>query len=282
MIIITWNVQWCRGMDGHVDPGRIAHTARKLADFDVLCLQEVAINFAGLPGSRGEDQMAELSAALPGYIGLFLPATDVDDGRGSRRQFGNAIFSRSAPAQAFRHLLPWPADESVPSMQRGALEAIVRGPRGPLRILSTHLEYYSALQRMTQVAHLLHLHEEACAQAERPRPSGEAGSPTQAVARPASAMLCGDCNFKPDSAEYARLTAAPVRAGIPGWIDAWSACNPGRPHPPTFFVHDPSESAYCCDFVFVTDDLVPSLRSIVVPQEIDASDHQPVVVLLED
>jgi endonuclease/exonuclease/phosphatase family metal-dependent hydrolase len=167
-------------------------------------------------------------------------------------------------------------------MQRGALEAIVRGPGGPLRILSTHLEYYSALQRMTQVGHLLHLHEEACSHAARPRQSGEAGSPTEAVVRPASAILCGDCNFKPDSAEYARLTAPPARAGVPRWIDAWSACNPGQPHPPTFFVHDPGEPAYCCDFVFVTDDLVPSLRSIVMPQEIDASDHQPVVVTLED
>ncbi len=94
MNVITWNVQWCRGVDGTVDPARIARVARALADFDVLCLQEVAINFPGLAGSRGENQMAELSAALPGYLQLFGVATDLDDGRGGRSQFGNAIFTR--------------------------------------------------------------------------------------------------------------------------------------------------------------------------------------------
>ena len=31
-------------------PGPHRTQAREIADFDVLCLQEVAINFAGLPG----------------------------------------------------------------------------------------------------------------------------------------------------------------------------------------------------------------------------------------
>jgi endonuclease/exonuclease/phosphatase family metal-dependent hydrolase len=39
---ISWNVQWCRGMDGRVDPKRIAAEARRLADPDVICLQELA------------------------------------------------------------------------------------------------------------------------------------------------------------------------------------------------------------------------------------------------
>jgi endonuclease/exonuclease/phosphatase family metal-dependent hydrolase len=42
MKLITWNIQWCRGCDGLVDPVRIIHTVRQLADFDVLCLQEVS------------------------------------------------------------------------------------------------------------------------------------------------------------------------------------------------------------------------------------------------
>ena len=55
MKLITWNIQWCRGCDGRVDPRRIIEHARALADFDVLCLQEVAHNFPGLDGSSGED-----------------------------------------------------------------------------------------------------------------------------------------------------------------------------------------------------------------------------------
>ena len=29
MKLLTWNVQWCRGMDGKVDPGRIAAQVRE-------------------------------------------------------------------------------------------------------------------------------------------------------------------------------------------------------------------------------------------------------------
>ena len=57
MRLLTWNVQWCRGLDGVVDPARIAREARRLADPDVLCLQEVSVGFISLPGSHGENQV---------------------------------------------------------------------------------------------------------------------------------------------------------------------------------------------------------------------------------
>ena len=40
MKLITWNIQWGRGVDGRVDLDRIVRTARAMADFDVLCVQE--------------------------------------------------------------------------------------------------------------------------------------------------------------------------------------------------------------------------------------------------
>jgi endonuclease/exonuclease/phosphatase family metal-dependent hydrolase len=30
--LLSWNIQWCRGMDGRVDPERIARTAKALRD----------------------------------------------------------------------------------------------------------------------------------------------------------------------------------------------------------------------------------------------------------
>jgi endonuclease/exonuclease/phosphatase family metal-dependent hydrolase len=47
-------------------------------------------------------------------------------------------------------------------------------------------------------------------------------------------------------------------------------------------VHERKEGQlpYCCDYVFVTEDLVPRLRSITVDSENRASDHQPVIVEL--
>ena len=67
MKLVTWNIQWCRGCDGKVDPRRIVDHARALADFDVLCLQEVAANYPSLAGSSGEDQFRELAGLLPAF-----------------------------------------------------------------------------------------------------------------------------------------------------------------------------------------------------------------------
>lgn len=277
MKLITWNIQWCRGTDGRVDPERVARSAIALGDFDVLCLQEVAIGFRGLGGSSGEDQMAALSAALAGWRGHYAAATDLDDGAGGRRQFGNAIFTRLPVLQVFRHALPWPADPSTPSMARVALELVVQASFGPVRVVSTHLEYYSATVRAAQIEALRRLHQEACAHARAPRPSGDPGEPFDAVPRSRSALVCGDFNCTPDGPEHARMTA-PFGGDPPPFADAWEALHPDTPHPPTVGVHMDNLPLATFDFVFLTDDLVPRLRSIAIDADVQASDHQPVQV----
>lgn len=67
MRLISWNVQWCRGMDGRVDPKRIAAEARRLADPDVICLQELARNFPDMEGSAGEDDLLFAESFEPRY-----------------------------------------------------------------------------------------------------------------------------------------------------------------------------------------------------------------------
>ena len=42
MKLITWNIQWGLGMDHQCDLARMVVHARSMADFDVLCLQEVS------------------------------------------------------------------------------------------------------------------------------------------------------------------------------------------------------------------------------------------------
>ena len=64
MKLITWNIQWGRGIDGRVDLARIVAHARAMADFDVLNVQEVADNFPGLAGNDDSDQFAQLAALL--------------------------------------------------------------------------------------------------------------------------------------------------------------------------------------------------------------------------
>src|SRR4051812_19822893 len=138
--IITWNIQWGLGIDGSVDLRRIVDEAHAIADFDVLCLQEVSDYFSDLKGNGGANQFAELARLLPGYTAVEGVALDVPDGAGRRRRFGNMILSRLPVAQVLRYTLPWEA-ASTRNMPRLLLEAVVEGPSGPLRVMTTHLEY---------------------------------------------------------------------------------------------------------------------------------------------
>jgi len=127
MRLLTWNVQWCRGVDGKVDPARIAASARATGA-DVLCLQEVAIGFPDLPGSTGENQVEALMRELAGYAAFFGSAVDLPGEAGKRRRFGNMLFSRLPVGRVLRHALPWCPSDEAPSMPRGALDAVLAAP----------------------------------------------------------------------------------------------------------------------------------------------------------
>ena len=275
MRLLTWNVQWCRGIDGVVDPARIAREARRF-DPDVACFQEVSVGFTDLPGSRGEDQVAQLERELPGYALFFVPAVDIP-GPGGRNRFGNVLASRLPVGRVLRHALPWLPTTS-PSMPRAALEAVILDPAGPVRVTTTHLEFYSSGNRAAQIERLRELHDPT----NREASAGENEGPYRRQARPASAIVCGDFNLPPQDPLHARFTEAFV-SGAPKLIDSWPALNPGKPHPHTFRVHERGEgqSPYCCDYVFVSEDLAPRLRAISVDGANPASDHQPVIVELE-
>src|SRR5919107_5438256 len=187
--IITWNIQWGLGIDGSVDLRRIVDEAHAFADFDVLCLQEVSDNFSDLKGNRGLNQFAELARFLPGYTAVEGVALDVPDGAGGRRRFGNIILSRLPVAQVLRYTLPW---EAAPTrnMPRLLLEAAIETPSGPVRIMTTHLEYSSSTLRRAQVDGIREAHRTACARVATPREEGPGTYTLFPIA--ASAVLTGD------------------------------------------------------------------------------------------
>ncbi len=282
MKLLSWNIQWGRGIDGCVDLARIVRTIHQLGDFDVVCLQEVAVNFPGLPGTHGENQVTELAKLLPGYTALYGIATDVPDGHGGRSQFGNAIFTRLPVGQVWRHLLPWKPEPTTPSMQRVLVEAVVTADTGPLRILTTHLEYYSQCQREAQIEAIRNLHREACAMSQRQLLDKEQGGTFEVFPRPAEALLCGDLNFPATASERAQILT-PFNDGTLNFHDAWPVIHPGIPHTPTVGIHSLEfvEGPECFDFVFITDGLVNRLRAYGTDTETKASDHQPVWVEFE-
>ncbi|MCW5745465.1 MAG: endonuclease/exonuclease/phosphatase family protein [Alphaproteobacteria bacterium] len=279
MKLITWNIQFGLGVDGRNDVARIIAEARRIADFDVLCLQEVADNFPHLKGSRGENQFAAIARLLPGYTAIEGAAVDVPAPEGRRRRFGNLLLSRLPVGQVLRHALPWEAD-ATKSMPRLLIEAVVSAPFGLLRVMTTHLEFYSTRQRAAQVEGIRDAHRQTCARTVRPpMPSDNMFEPYPVAA---SAILTADFNMRSSDPSYTRLSA-PFDGGAPRFVDAWTLRHPGEPHPMSFCVHDQRyDQPHCCDFIFVTEDLAPRVTRIVYDTETQVSDHQPVLVELQD
>lgn len=283
MKLVTWNTQWCCGLDGVVDPRRIARTARALADFDVLCLQEIAVNYPRLPGNAGHDQPAVLASLLPGFELFFAPGVDEWQG-GRRRRFGNLIATRLPVVQVQQHALPYPADPMAESMPRVCLVATVIDPRlGPVRVMTTHLEYFSRTQRMAQARALRDLHAQYCALAAAPPKPTRDGSPFETKVHTAHAVLCGDFNHAPHEPEHAAILKPFSLPHAHGQLwDSWTLLHGNAAHAPTFQLFDrtygPSPAAY--DFVFVSDSLKSRVRSLDIDAATQASDHQPVAVEL--
>ena len=285
MKLITWNVQWCCGVDGKVDPARIVTEARRQADFDVLCLQEIADNYPHprLAGSAGEDQFALLSRLLPEYTAIPGVATDHPSDNGRRRRFGNMIFSRLPVQQIYRYMLPYPADPDFLGMPRMALEAVVTTPFGDVRVITTHLEYYSAKKRNAQIDALREIYAQGYHYSLGLRVTGTDGGPFQTYPRPAATIITGDFNMDPDDPGHAAMLV-PFKDGTPPLRDAWMEAHPGVPHAATMCIYqkiNPKAPGYCCDFIFVSDNLKARLRDVTVDQELQASDHQPVVLTLD-
>jgi endonuclease/exonuclease/phosphatase family metal-dependent hydrolase len=265
--IVTWNIQNGKGCDGVTDLARIARVIKAMGEADVICLQEIARNDPAFDG--GADQVAQLQALFPGYAAVFGVAL-----WRSERQYGNLILSRLPVLQAFNHLLPHPAEGGIKHMQRQAIEAVVQTRAGPLRVVTTHLEYYSAAHRAAQIARLREVQEEVAA--NEAHPAKPATSPYDAVPRPASLVLCGDFNLAPDDAQYRGLFQPPL-------ADAWRAFRRNEPDPKTTGLHDRVQwpmGGHCRDYFAVTADVAARIASIEMEASTDASDHQPLRMVL--
>ena len=124
IVVATYNVHRCVGLDGRHDPSRIAAVVREM-QVDAIALQEVDSRAAV---QQGVDQFAFLASAT-GMRPIAGPTL-----RGHRGHYGNAVLTR-LPILETRRL-----DLSVPGREpRGALgvELDVRGQK--LALIATHL-----------------------------------------------------------------------------------------------------------------------------------------------
>lgn len=286
MKILTWNVQWCRGIDGRVDPARIVAEVHRLApDADVVCLQEVGDFYPDprLPGSDGSDQFRHLAELLPGFTAVEGVAVDQPGEHGRRRRFGNLLLSRLPVKQVYRWLLPLPCEPGVAGMPRIAIEAVVAAPFGDVRVLTTHLEWYSIVQRRAQVEELRRIYADGHAHARDGRiVMGLEKGPFETLLRPKATVICGDFNLEYDSREHARMLA-PFEDGTPALANAWDLVHPGEPYPATFCIHNvmPGYDRLHCDFFFVDPESARRVAGWQIDQDTQASDHQPVILTLK-
>ncbi|MEM7225007.1 MAG: endonuclease/exonuclease/phosphatase family protein [Pseudomonadota bacterium] len=285
MKLVTYNIRYAFGQDERYDLARVAATVEGA---DLIAFQEVERNWRR---SGMADQPAELARLLPGYYWAYGPAFDVDashsNGDGSihnrRRQFGTMLLSK-APIRATRlFVLPKLHSRCDFNMTTGALEGVVELAGRPIRIYSLHLSSLSSADRLIQLDALLALHRQAAGEGgawtgEHSARShdwacGEAPPPM-----PEEAILLGDFNCEPDSAEYRKLTSNGASL-----VDAWAAAGE---EPEDGITWSPYPGArpnreMRLDYCFLSSPLESVVRKSWVDRGACGSDHYPLWIELD-
>ena len=269
-------------MDGRIDLHRIADVVKQDGLPEVLCLQEVSRNDPET--ANGSDQLSELQKLFPNYEIFYGASQNRSGGKdGGRRQFGNLILTRRSPLQVLHHLLPSPADPKARFMSRQTTEIVISTDSGALRLMNTHLEFFSEKQQLAQVQRIRDLHEEACAQT---RESGLdfPNTPFARIQRPENMVICGDFNFVSESASYRLITSA-FPEHVPDLVDAWDVVHAENNRSPTCGIFDHKqwkEGPHCRDYFFISQNLSPQVNQVSVNTETAASDHQPIRITFEE
>ena len=272
MRIVTYNIGYGMGPDGESTLDRVAEA---VDGADIIALQEIERFW---PRSGMVDQPRLLGKRLPGYWWVFGPNIDLHSAEtfpgeqaDRRRQFGNMLLAKR-PILASRNI-PLARCSHLPySMQRGAVEGIVNANGSTLRVYSTHLCYLSAETRLAQIAAIREAHEAAAR--EGGAWAGE--HPDKAVGWivgdeplvPEEAVLLGDMNFLPGSAEYVEHVA-PDATEPCGFVDGWRAIGRGDVEGITKPGHGR------IDYGLVSPSLVPRIRDAWVDHDATGSDHLP-------
>ena len=279
--LVSWNIQYGKGVDGRIDLGRIAETVHKDGLPDVLCLQEVSRNYPST--DEGADQVKELEKIFPDYESFFGAVHDRSGGKEkTRKQFGNLVLTRLSPVQVLHHLLPSPADPKARFMSRQIAELVIPANTTELRVMTTHLEFFSEIQQFAQIQRIREIHEEASCQFHFPG-KDMPDTPFELVKRPENTVICGDFNFTPDSTSYRKMTARFSEKNM-DLVDAWRTHQKDNAHTPTCGIFDHKQwkkGPHCRDYFFISQSLAQKINQVSVNTETDASDHQPIRLVLD-
>lgn len=295
MKIVSYNIRYGLGKDQRIDLARIAHAVRGA---DVIALQEVERNWPRPEAQSLEDQPQILADLLPEYYWVFVPAFDVDASTtmpnghvvNRRRQHGVMLLAKTPVLSARPLVLPKHAHEDLFNMRMGALEGVVAPNGSALRVYVVHFGYLTDEERMVQLDALLSWIAAAPAEGGAwsgpPHPLPESWTNGEmAPPLPASAVLLGDFNARPDSSVYARITgdANKTTQTSEPFLDTWVAAG-HEVHAGITFpgVGSRGREVNCrIDHCFVTPDLASSVSAAWIDSEAQGSDHQPIWIELK-
>lgn len=287
MKYVTYNIQYGIGLDGRYDIGRIAEAVRGA---DVIALQEVTRNN---PRNEGRDMVAEIRERLPDYFAVYGANFEIDvgshvkDGKAVdvRFQFGNMVLSKTPILSSRNILLPRDRSFERLNLQRGALEALIETPFGPVRFYSTHLDHRSPDERSEQLRFLMQ--RVLAYPLEGGALTGVAEIGFVEPPRPEDFMLMGDFNMLPGSAEHVGLVGCvdhefgmPLVASRP--VDAAAWITQGEPSTTWLDPVRPRDEnrRKRIDYCFASAGLAGRLKSSWVDSKAEGSDHQPVWIEL--
>lgn len=179
LLIGSWNLHKCVGMDGRFDPHRSVSVIAELGA-DIMALQEADRRFGRRVGLLDAKLLERHAGLVP------LPVSDLQDGLGWH---GNAILVRPGTRARLRRL-------ALPGAEpRGAVVADLDLKGGPLRLVAAHFGLLPRCRRRQSTAVLAALLE----------------------AEPMPTVLCGDLNeWNPGERSSLRALAplfGPVTAG---------------------------------------------------------------------
>jgi endonuclease/exonuclease/phosphatase family metal-dependent hydrolase len=246
--VVTYNVHYCKGLDGRFAPDRVARVLREL-DPDIIALQELD---CGRPRSRGDDQLAYFAAEL-GLHQLFAPS--IVDGA---ERYGHGLLS-THPLRRIRQVrLP---TGGVPVIEpRDVLYASVEFGGQELAVVSTHLGLAQA-ERAAQIDRLL----------DHDFLGG--------IAQDRPAILMGDFNLAPGGKLYRRLVSRWNQVNGHAVFRDVQAHAPGHVAVKTFPSFLPLRQL---DHIFATPHF--RIHRVYSPANLltrRASDHLPLVAELE-
>lgn len=281
MKFVSYNVQYGIGLDDRFDLPRIVSS---IHGADIIALQEVTRNFER---NGNVDMVADLQTLLANHYSVFWPACDLDAGSAiekgrvvnRRFQFGNMIFSRWPILSTRLISLPRTRTLDKLNLQRGATEAVIATPKGPIRVYSVHLDHVHRDERFAQIRFL-----KDRAQLYGFEGGAISGAHEFGLAEPPAPedyVLMGDFNMVPESPEYCEMVGSidplygrQIRATNP--VDAVAGL--GKRHAASFSWINPKDHAdrLFLDYCFLSHGLVERLTDAWVDETAFGSDHMPV------